>query len=117
MSQMINFACITINTLLRTTIYTQYSVLVKAINDTGESGFSSRFTYNHYLSAWYSFLKLLDVDFTTGFSCPECQTQPEVMIMDATSLAFRKDFLVWKSSVANTLQQHPKEPKSIAEQR
>ena len=57
------------------------------------------------------------MDFTTGFSCPECQTQPEVMIMDATSLAFRKDFLVWKSSVANTLQQHPKEPKSIAEQR
>ena len=81
---------------LRTTIYTQYSVLVKAINDTGFSGFSSHFTYHHYLSAWYSFLKLLDVDFTTGFICDECATEPDTIIMDATSLAFRKDFLVWK---------------------
>ena len=28
--------------------------------------------------------------------CPECGTAPEIVLMDATSLSFRKEFLQWK---------------------
>lgn len=77
----------------RTTIYTQYCVLTQNHKDAGSSNFSSLFTYNHYRLAWYSFLELMDIDYSTGFTCSECGTAPTTVVMDATSVAFRKDLL------------------------
>ena len=101
-----------------TTIHTQYSVLVKAHEDTGNYRFEKEFTYNHFRWSWYSFLKLLKahedtgnyrfekglelvlifkIDPSSAFMCPECGTAPDIVLMDATSLSFRKEFLQWKA--------------------
>ena len=80
-----------------TTIHTQYCVLVKAHEDTGNHSFEKEFTYNHFRWSWYSFLKLLDIDPSSAFMCPECGTAPDIVLMDATSLSFRKEFLQWKA--------------------
>lgn len=84
----------------RTTIFTEYSILVKTHEDLGNYEFSSKFTYNHYRMAWYAFTQLLDVDLQQGFVCNICGDNPRRVIMDATSLSFRKDFDPWKNFLA-----------------
>ena len=69
---------------------------MKAHEDTGNYSFQKEFTYNHFRWSWYSFLKLLDIDTSSAFMCPECGTAPDIVLMDATSLSFRKEFLQWK---------------------
>jgi hypothetical protein len=40
------------------------------------------FSYHKLRSAWLSFLKLLDIDFENGFSCPDCPGDgPEIIIL------------------------------------
>ena len=80
----------------RTTIYTQYCVLVKAHEEAGNQHMKKTFTYNHYRFSWYAFLDLLNMDLKQGFMCSHCECQPEIVIMDATSLSFRKEFIPWK---------------------
>ena len=84
----------------RTTIYTQYCVLSKSHEDTGAAlkDFESNFTYNHFRFAWYAFLKLMDINYSEGFKCTHCGSVPSTVVMDATSLAFRKDLAPWNSS-------------------
>ncbi len=67
------------------------------IDDSGNEGFSQSFTYNHYLQSWYAFLHLLDINFSDGFCCAHCGTTPSVVVMDATSLAFRKSLVLQNS--------------------
>lgn len=88
-----------------TTIYTQYCVLVKAHEDAGNYSFGKEFTYNHFRWSWYSFLKLLDIDIPSGFMCSDCGVSPDIVLMDATSLAFCKDFLQWKPGKATVKKQ------------
>lgn len=76
----------------RSTIYTEYSTLCKFHEDLGSKQFSYSFSYNQYRLAWYSFLHLLDIDMESGFMCPLCKDSPSAVVMDATSLSFRKDF-------------------------
>ena len=76
----------------RTTIFTQYSVLMKLLNDSGSINLGL-FSYHQYLQSWYAFLELLDINFSDGFLCNKCGSTPSIIIMDATSLAFRKSFL------------------------
>lgn len=80
------------NSFDRTTIHTEYTVLVKAHEDAGNSAVADTVHYNHFRSAWYAYLSLLDIDFDGGFQCAICGTHPQAIIMDATALAFRKDF-------------------------
>lgn len=35
--------------------------------------------------------------YNDGFTCPNCGTEPKTVIMDATSLAFRKQLDSWES--------------------
>jgi hypothetical protein len=62
--------------------------------------------YNHWRSAWYAFLQLLDIDFTAGFECPTCEGDPQIIICDGTSLAYRKNLCsaLQISSTASTPQ-------------
>ena len=83
----------------RTTIYTEYNVLARAHEDAGNSTFTSTVHYNHFLSTWYAFLSLLDIDFTQGFQCATCGSHPKTLIMDATGLSFRKELDFWKDSL------------------
>lgn len=73
--------------------------MVKAQEDAGNLSFSSMVHYKHFRWAWYSFLALLDVDYSTGFQCSRCGTYPQVLVMDATSLSFRRELGFWDSPV------------------
>ena len=77
---------------IRSTTYTEYSTMVKIHEDLGNKLFSKIFSYNHYRLAWHAFLHLLDIDMQSGFMCPICEDCPSEVVMDATSLSFRKDF-------------------------
>ncbi|XP_072021477.1 uncharacterized protein [Amphiura filiformis] len=43
--------------------------------------------------AWNSFARLLDIEWTTGFVCPQCGDQPRIIVCDGTMLGCRKDLL------------------------
>ena len=63
----------------------------------GTQNFPEVITYNHYRLAWYSFMNVLDIKYEEGFKCPKCGCEPRAIIMDATSLAFRKELYSWRS--------------------
>ena len=94
----------------RTTMFTEYTVLKKIQEDSGSHLFSSLFTYNHFRFSWYSYLSLLDIDYRNGFKCTVCGDQPETVIMDATSLAFRREADSWHEALFQ--QQQVSEKKS-----
>lgn len=74
----------------RATMYTEYCALSKLHMDAG-SMIADVFKYNHFRQGWYAFLNLLDIDYSDGFMCDECGSCPNVVIMDATTLSFRRD--------------------------
>ena len=80
----------------RSTIYTQYSVLKELHLSLGNVNFPSTITYNHFRLAWYCYMKKLDINYEDGFCCPKCGNQPQAVVMDATSLAFRKELDSWE---------------------
>ena len=55
--------------IFRTTIYTEYTVFCKNHIDAGDTQIKTRLSYNHYLQAWYSFVCLLDIDYSQGYTC------------------------------------------------
>ena len=87
------------DTSSRMPIFTYHTVYTV---DMTQMGFDLRhFTYNKFKDAWYSFLALIDVDFYKGFSCTICKDRPKLVIMDATSLSFRKEMVMtWKGFLA-----------------
>lgn len=87
----------------RMTIYTGYTILVKAHEDGGNPGFSSTVEYYHFRSAWYAFLSLIDINFSEGFQCTTCGNSPQVIIMDATGLSFRRELDFWKDNLLANL--------------
>ena len=56
-------------------------------------------SYSQLRYAWYSYLNLLDIDFSDGSSCPECGTLPEIVICDATTVSFRRKMLIQENVV------------------
>ncbi len=48
--------------------------------------------YQQWRFSWYAFLNLLDIDYSSGFTCGRCGQYPQVLTCDATSLGFRKTF-------------------------
>lgn len=80
------------NTLsYRGTIYTEYTILKIMHADAGSLGLPRLLKYNHFRMAWYSYLGLLNIDYLEGFRCSHCGSAPELMIMDATTLGFRRE--------------------------
>lgn len=77
--------------------------MVKAHEDAGNPSFSSTVGYHHFRSAWYAFLSLLDIDFSEGFQCITCGNDPQVIVMDATGLSFRKELDFWKDNLLTNL--------------
>lgn len=82
-------------------MYTEYCVLSKAHEDAGNKDFKL-FTYNHFRSSWYSFLNLLNIDMEKGFMCEQCGANPDLVLMDATSLAFRRNLESWQLLLHST---------------
>ena len=60
---------ITCNFLLfRTTIFTEFTVLCHNHEDFGHD-LTSYLSYQQYLGSWYSFVHLLDINYSEGFTC------------------------------------------------
>lgn len=72
-------------------------MLTTSFKDAGIPDFSKLVSYNHFRIGWYLFLELIsgDISFSDGFLCSQCGIYPPVLIMDATSLAFRRDLDFW----------------------
>ena len=81
----------------RVTMYTEHEVLRELHLNLGNSRFPDVVSYNHFRLSWYSYLNLLDIDYSIGFRCNRCGDQPQILIIDATSLAFRKALDTWHS--------------------
>ena len=59
------------------------------------------FTYEKFKNSWYAYLKLLDIDYQTGFTCPSCSPgggddTPEILICDGTSVSFQRRMWAWR---------------------
>ena len=81
-------------------MYTEYTILQKMQSDsTEEQLILNAFKYNHFRMAWYSFVQLLDIDYSERFCCASCGVSPNTLIMDGTSLSFRRALDSWNSSL------------------
>ncbi len=80
-------------------MYTEYNILQKLHSDVEDQLVLSSFKYHHFQHAWYSFMQLLDIDYSKGFCCNVCGNLPSTLIMDGTSLAFRRALDSWKSFI------------------
>lgn len=70
-------------------------MLNQSFVDAGNSDFKTTVLYCHFLSAWYAYMELLDINFSEGFQCSECGPNPPLIIMDATALSFRRKLDFW----------------------
>ena len=77
----------------RNTIFTEHAILHQFHFDIGNVLFEQVLPYHTFLSSWYAYLQLLDIKYM--LSCELCGNSPNIVIMDATALAFRKDMLKW----------------------
>ncbi len=74
-------------------MYTYYNIWEETMSDTAKTKLSEVITLNQWMASWYSFLSLLDIDYTNGFCCPICGTDDlDVVVCDGTSLSFRQSF-------------------------
>ena len=76
-------------------------MIATSFKDAGVPDFDKLVSYNHFRIAWYLFLELIcaDINFSDGFLCSHCGSYPSVLIMDATSLAFRRDLDFWSENL------------------
>lgn len=58
---------------------------------------STIMSYPQFKFSWYGFLERVCsvINFEEGFKCQHCGSSPDHVIMDATTLAHRKNFKVW----------------------
>ena len=80
----------------RTTLYGFY-LTIRDSHERCGSILTKYLPYTKFRWSWYGFFGLLckSIDFTKGFSCPDCKGNPTKLIMDATSLAHRKKHTSW----------------------
>lgn len=79
--------------IFRFPLHSYHRMLVGKHKDSGDKLFDAVFLYYMLRASWYKYLSLLDIDFGVGFRCPKCFAQPDIVICDATSLAFRRSML------------------------
>ena len=60
-------------------------------------------SYNHFRSSWYHYIDNLDIDVMKGFVCsnPQCLSCPQIVLCDATTLAYRHHFCESLQSLMN----------------
>lgn len=83
----------------RRPMHTFHKVLCDMHIDRGNIDIGKMFPYDNFRLAWLSYLKLLDINFDDGFSCPTCSKdgkQPNLIICDGTSLSFQRRMWQWK---------------------
>lgn len=71
-------------------MYTEYTILQRMHSYVDESILLDTFKYNHFRCAWYSFLQLLDIDYSANYCCKLCGDRPDTLIMDATAVSSEK---------------------------
>eukprot|EP00794_Sanderia_malayensis_P016469 gene16469-18106_t len=81
----------------RMPLHVFHMIYIRKKSGDGYSEHLKDFTYNKFKNFWYCYLSLLDIDIAKGFQCEICKEQPSSLIMDATSLSFRKELSLWKS--------------------
>ncbi|KAL5017705.1 hypothetical protein ScPMuIL_005212 [Solemya velum] len=83
----------------RSPLHTFYERFCDLHIDYRNSAIRDVFSYQHLRHAWLHFLSLLDIDFTEGFSCPDCGgddgAAPSMLICDGTSLSFQRRMWQW----------------------
>ena len=77
-------------------MYTEFTILQRVHCDMEEKLILDAFKYNHFRCGWYSFLDLLDINYSEHFSCGICGNKPQTLIMDATSVSFRQALDSWR---------------------
>lgn len=90
--------------LFRITLHTFFNVWEQRNFDAGNINFRQYIDYNSWRFAWFGFLRLLDINYKEGWLCPLCGQEPNVVICDATSLAFQKQFVRTPKIVSSTEQ-------------
>ena len=70
-------------------MHTFHQVMCAVPKDYGFSDVDQVFPYEKFKLAWYSFLQLLDTDYSNAFVCPICSSTPDVIICDGTSVSFQ----------------------------
>lgn len=83
-------------------MFTEYTILQKIHSDIEEDLALNAFKYHHFRQAWYSFLGLLDIEYSQGFCCNACGVTPSTVIMDGTTISFRRALDSWHSFVGAT---------------
>ena len=77
----------------RITLHTFFNVWQERNVDAGNFAFHQLIDYNSWRFAWYAFLRLLDINYHQGWICPRCGPQPDIIVCDATSVAFQRQFV------------------------
>lgn len=77
-------------------MFTEYVALCQMYKYHGHLDVDKQFSYQRLQLAWYSYINLLDVTYEEGFTCSKCGPEPSVVVMDATTLSFRKRMLSWR---------------------
>ena len=84
---------------IRSTLYRYYLVWSEHqadMQDPASSSFKAKLPYNLFRAAWLEYARLLDLQLDSAFCCPECGPAPDIMVCDATTLAFRQQYDCWK---------------------
>lgn len=81
-------------------MYTEYTILQRMHSYVEREILLDTFKYNHFRCAWYSFLHLLDIDYSTNYCCKLYGDRPDTLVMDATAVSFRRSLDSWHSFVS-----------------
>ena len=69
-----------------------YEIWSKKQENAGIKNFKELLNSTNWRQSWYSFVKLLDIDYGAGAECQICGKIPDIIICDDTSLGYQKKF-------------------------
>lgn len=70
-------------------MHTFHQVACDVLVDYGFQNVRQVFTYSKFKLAWYTYLELLNTDYTQGFICSLCSCKPDIIVCDGTSVSFQ----------------------------
>ena len=73
------------------TMYTYHTVVRKHLDELGFD--TSVFSYDKFRTSWYNYLRILEIDYQTAFSCSECKDNPEIVLGDGTAFGFQLKYM------------------------
>ena len=57
-----------------------------------DKGIKDFINYDNWRVGWYAYMNLLDIDYSGGFCCEMCGSEPQIVVCDATTLGFQRKF-------------------------